>query len=245
LQLSTTFFHVRYTNRIASIPNIFTALTDPLNAFFVTPSPSPGLAESVYNRYPPSRIFNETGAAFDPHSIGAIVDNRMVNVASQTARGADLGINYKIGAASNSGLLFLNGTYLDLTQQNTPRSPNQTLSALAFYPPKFRLRGGATWRFDAWALTGAVNYLPHETNNQVTPFQNVGSWTTVDTTVRFAPELPGILSGIHFSLALLNAFDRNPPFVSLPTSVSQGLNYDSANTNPMGRFLSLQISKEW
>jgi iron complex outermembrane receptor protein len=245
LQLSTTFFHVRYTNRIASIPNIFTALTDPVNASFVTPSPSLGLVESVYNSYPPSRIFNETGAPFDPHSIGAIVDDRMVNVASQTARGADLSINYKIGAASNSALLFLNGTYLDLTQKNTPQSPNQTLSALAFYPPKFRVRGGATWRFNAWALTGAVNYLPHETNNQVTPFQNVGSWTTVDTTVRFAPELPGILSGIHFSLALLNAFDRNPPFVLLPTSVSQGLNYDSANTNPMGRFLSLQISKEW
>jgi iron complex outermembrane receptor protein len=245
LQLSTTFFHVRYTNRIASIPNIFTALTDPLNAYFVTPSPSPGLVESVYNSYPPSRIFNETGAAFDPRSIGAVVDSRMVNVASQTARGADLSVNYKIGAASNSGLLFLSGTYLDLTQQNTPRSPNQTLSALAFYPPKFRVRGGATWRFNAWALTGSVNYLPRETNNQVTPFQDVGSWTTVDASARFAPELPGILSGIHFSLALLNAFDRNPPFVLLPRSVSQGLNYDSANTNPMGRFLSLQISKEW
>jgi iron complex outermembrane recepter protein len=245
LQVSTTFFHIRYTNRIASIPNIFTALTDPLNASFVTPSPSPGLAESVYNSYPPGQIFNETGAAFDPNRIGAIVDSRMVNVASQTARGADLNINYKIGAASNSWLLFLNGTYLDLTQQNTPQSPNQTLSALAFYPPTFRVRGGATWRFNAWALTGSVNYLPRETNNQVTPFQDVGSWTTVDASVRFSPELSGILSGIHFSLALLNAFDRNPPFVLLPTSVAQGLNYDSANTNPMGRFLSLQVSKEW
>jgi iron complex outermembrane recepter protein len=245
LQVSTTFFHIRYTNRIASIPNIFTALTDPLNASFVTPSPSPSSAESVYNSYPPSQIFNESGAAFDPNRIGAIVDSRMVNVASQTARGADLSINYQIGEASNSELLFLNGTYLDLTQQNTPQSPNQTLSALAFYPPKFRVRGGATWRFNAWALTGAVNYLPRETNNQVTPFQNVGSWTTVDASIRFAPVLPGILSGIHFSLALLNALDRNPPFVLLPTSVTQGLNYDSANTNPMGRFISLHISKEW
>ena len=245
LQVSTTFFHIRYTNRIASIPNIFTALTDPANASFVTPSPSPNLAESIYNSYPAGQIFNESGATFDPRSIGAIVDGRMLNVASQTARGTDLNIDYKIGAAPNSGLLFLNGTYLDLKQQNTPQSADQTLSAFAFYPPKFRARGGATWRFNAWALTASVNYLPRETNNQVTPFQDVGSWTTVDASARFAPELRGILSGFHFSLALLNAFDRNPPFVLLPTTAPQGLNYDSANTNPMGRFLSLQISKEW
>jgi hypothetical protein len=221
------------------------ALTDPLNAFFVTPSPSSSLAQSVYDSYPPSRVFNGTRTPFNPNRIGAIVDDRVVNVASQTARGADLSINYKIGAASNSGLLFFNGTYLDLIQQNTPQSPQQTLSGLAFYPPKFKMRGGATWKLNAWALTGTVNYLPPETNNQVTPFQNVRSWTTVDASLRFAPVLQGILSGTHFSFSVLNAFDRDPPFVLLPTTVRQGYNYDSSNTSPMGRFLTLQISKEW
>jgi len=245
LQVSGTFFDIKYTDRILSIASPFTALTDPLNAFFVTPSPSSSLAQSVYDGYPPRRVFNATGAPFNPNRIGAIVDDRVVNVASQTARGADLSINYKIGAASNSGLLFFNGTYLDLIQQNTPQSPHQTLSGLAFYPPKFRMRGGATWKLNAWALTGTVNYLPPETNNQVTPFQNVSSWTTVDASLRFAPMLPGILSGTHFSLSVLNAFDRDPPFVLLPTTVRQGFNYDSSNTSPMGRFVTLQISKEW
>jgi iron complex outermembrane receptor protein len=245
LQVSTTFFHIKYTNRISSIANSYAALTDPLSAFFVTPSPSPSLAQSVYNSYPPGQIFNVTGAPFDPSKIGAIVDDRMVNVASQTARGADLNIDYQIGTGPNSGLLFLNGTYLDLTQQNTPQAPQQTQTGLAFYPAKFRARGGATWKLNSWALTGTVNYLPRETNNQVTPFQNVGSWTTVDASLRYAPVLPGILSGLHVSLAALNIFDRNPPLVLLPTTVPQGFNYDSANTSPLGRFVSLQISKEW
>jgi iron complex outermembrane receptor protein len=245
LQFSTTFFHIKYANRIASIANLFTALTDPLNASFVTPSPSSRSAQSVYDGYPQSQIFNDTGNPFDPGKIGAIVDGRMINVASQTARGADLNIGYKIGAGSINGLLFLNGTYLDLTQTNTPQAPEQSLSGLAFYPPKFRVRAGATAQLNAWALTATVNYLPRETNNQVTPFQNVGSWTTIDASLRFSPVLPGVLSGFHLNLAVVNIFDRDPPFVLLPPSVTPGINYDSANTNPMGRFLNLQISKEW
>lgn len=245
LQASTTFFDIKYTNRIASIGDFFTALTNPLDASFLAPSPSPSLAQSVYAGYPPSQIFNETGASFDPSKIGAIVDGRMLNVAGQTARGVDLNVGYKVGGGSSTGLLFLNGTYLDLIQKNTPKSPEQTLSGLAFYPPKFRLRGGATWRMNAWALASTVNYLPRETNNQVVPDQNVDSWTTVDASLRYAPLLPGILSGFHFTLAALNIFDRNPPFVLLPANVAQGINYDSSNANPMGRYFSLQISKEW
>jgi outer membrane receptor protein involved in Fe transport len=242
LQVSTTFFDIKYTNRIMSIANPYAALTDPLNAFFVTPSPSTSVAQSVYDSYSSSEVFNETGAPFDPSKIGAIVDNRVVNVASQTARGLDLNISYKIGEGSNYGRLFLNSTYLDLTQRNSPQAPQQTLSGLAFYPAKFRARGGATWKPNDWALTGTVNYLPRETNNQVTPFQAVGSWTTADASLRFAPLLPGVFSGIHFSLSVLNVFDKDPPGL---LTLYQGLNYDSANTSPMGRFLTLQISKEW
>jgi iron complex outermembrane recepter protein len=245
LALSTTAFDIKYANRISQIANPFTALTDPLNQFFVTPSLSAGFAQSVYNSYPANNIFNETGAPFDPGSITAIVDTRLINVASQTARGADLSANYRIGSATSGALLFFNGTYLDLTQQNTPNSPSQTLSGLAFYPPKFRLRTGATWTQNAWALTGTVNYLARETNNQVTPFQNVGSWTTIDSSLRYSPALPGLYGGLSFTVAAINLFNRNPPFVLLPANSSQGFNYDATNTSAMGRFIRLQVSKKW
>jgi len=86
LQVSTTLFDIKYTSRILSIANPFTALTDPLNAFFVAPSPSASLAQSVYDAYPPLQIFNATGVPFDPRKIGAIVDGRMVNVANGPRR---------------------------------------------------------------------------------------------------------------------------------------------------------------
>jgi outer membrane receptor protein involved in Fe transport len=245
LQLSATAFNIKYINRISQISNPYAALSDPLDAPFITASPSASLAQSVYDSYPPREIYNESGAPFSPSNIGAILDARQVNVSRQTARGADASISYRIGATSSIALLFFNGTYLKLTQQNTPQSPQQTLSGLAFYPSKFRLRSGATWKLNSWGLTGTVNYLARETNSQVVPFQSVGSWTTVDATLRYAPTLPGVFAGLNFNLAAINLFDRDPPFLLLPAGVIQGLNFDSSNTSPVGRFLRLQVSKQW
>jgi hypothetical protein len=246
LQLSTTVFDIKYTNRISQIANPYAALTDPLNAFFVTRSPSASLAQSVYDAYPPSEIFNLTGAPFNIASTAAILEYRLTNVSRQTARGADLSIKYKMGTEASGALFFVDGTYLDLTQQDTPQSPTETLSGLAFYPSKARVRGGGTGKLNSWALTGTVNYLARETNTQVSPDQAVGSWTTVDVSLRYAPTLPGVLSGLHFSLAAINIFDRNPPRVLIPsTVVGQNLNYDSSNASPLGRFVSLSMSMEW
>jgi iron complex outermembrane recepter protein len=246
LKLSTTFFDIKYTNRISQLANPYAALTDPASAFFVQRSPSPSLIQSVYDSYPANQIVNATGGPFDINSTAAIVEYQLVNVASQTARGADLTASYKIGTDSNGALFYLNGGYLDLTQQDTPESPTETLSGLAFYPAKLRLRGGASWKLSSWALAGTVNYLPRETDTEVDPAQSVGSWTTMDASVRYSPSLSGFFSGLHFSLAAINLFNRNPPRVLVPPTV-QGiyLDYDSSNASPLGRFISLSMNKEW
>ena len=242
LRLSSTFFDIHYKNRISQIDNPFAALTEVQDAFFVTPSTSAAYAQSVMNGYAPSEVFNETGSPLVAGSINSIVDDRLVNVATQTARGADLSAAYVVDATVGKTVLFLDGTYLDLTQKNTPGSPEQTLSGLSFYPPKFRFRGGATWTRSIWAVTATVNYFAHETNTQVTPSEAVSSWTTMDASVRYAPALKGLFGGMHFSLAMLNILNKDPPYVS--TEV-QGLNYDPSNASPLGRFVTLQVSKDW
>jgi iron complex outermembrane recepter protein len=246
LQLSTTVFDIKYKNRISQIANPYAALTDPLSAFFVTRSPSASRAQSVYDAYPPNEIFNSTGVPFDIADTAAIVEYRLVNVSRQTARGADLTADYTIGTGSSGATLFVNAAYLDLTQQDTPQSPTETLSGLAFYPARLRTRGGVTGRLNSWTLTGTVNYLARETNTQVDPTQSVGSWTTIDASLRYAPTLPGLLSGFHFSLAAINICDRNPPHVLVPPTVQgTNLDYDSSNASPLGRFISLSFSKQW
>jgi iron complex outermembrane receptor protein len=243
LQVSATVFDIRYKNRISQIDNPFSAYTDPANAFFVTPSTSAGFAQSVVNEYPPMQVFNETGAPFNAGGIVAIVDDRLVNVATQTAKGSDIGASYRFDTGLGTALLFLNGTFLDLTQQDTPQSPEQTLTGIAFYPPKFRMRAGVTWSPGPWAFTGTLNYLARESNNQVTPSEEVASWTTVDASIRYTPGFHGAFAGLHFSVAAINIFDRDPSYIKI--TVVPGLNYDSSNTSALGRFINLQVSKEW
>jgi iron complex outermembrane recepter protein len=246
LELSSTFFDIRYNNRLMLLPNPFAALSDPLEAAFVIRSPSASSVQSLYNSYPSDEIVNVTGSPFNASAIQAIVDYRLINISRQTARGADLTANYKIGTVSNGGALFANVAYLDLTEQDAPQAPTQTLSGLAFYPARLRTRAGATWTLRAWSLTGTVNYLGRETNIEIEPSQSVGSWTTVDASLHYAPTLPRFLSGLRLSLAAINLFDRNPPRVLIPpATLGSTLNYDSSNTSPLGRFVSVSVSKEW
>lgn len=242
LKLSATAFGIKYKNRISEIGNLYAAFTDPLNAFYLAPSPSARYAQSVVNQYPPGEVFNYTGSPFVPGDVAAVLDARLLNVSSQTARGADLNVNYRIDSDSSSTLIFMNGTYLDLSQRDTPQASSQTLSGLAFYPPKFRGRAGMTWNPASWAFTGTVNYLARETNAQVAPQANVDSWTTVDASVRFSPAMKGIWGGLNFSVSALNVLNKSPPYLS---STVQGLNYDSSNVSTLGRFITLQASKEW
>jgi iron complex outermembrane recepter protein len=242
-QLSATAFKIKYKNRISQMNNAFEAYTDPANAFFITPSTSAGFAQSVVNEYSPNEVFNETGAPFNPGGIVAVVDDRLVNVSSQTAKGGDISAGYRIDTGAGAALLFLNGTFLDLTQKDTPQSPEQTLSGIAFYPAKFRMRAGVTWTPGSWAFTGTLNYLARESNTQVTPSEEVGSWTTVDASIRYTPAFHGAFAGLHFSVAAINVFDRDPPYINI--TFIPGLNYDSSNTSALGRFINLQVSKEW
>ena len=241
LKLSVTAFDIRYKNRITQIGNLYAALSNPVYAAFVTRDPSASYAQALVNQYPANEIYNYVGT-FSPQNITAIVDDRMINVARQTARGIDFTSSYSVDVWSSTTDLFLNGAYVDLTQQDTPSSPTQTLSGLAYYTPKFHVQGGATFKIAALAYTLTGNYVSHELNGQVTPNQYVGSWTTLDSSVRYAPRLSGLLSGIFVNLSVINIANRNPPYVR---SEYIGLNYDTANASALGRFVTLQVSKEW
>ena len=51
----------------------------------------------------------------------------------------------------------------------------------------------------------------------------------------------GLLAGTGLTLTVQNLFDRAPPFYDAP----EGVAYDAANANVMGRFVSLQLTKAW
>jgi outer membrane receptor protein involved in Fe transport len=73
------------------------------------------------------------------------------------------------------------------------------------------------------------------------PARPIDSWTTVDLTISYDTADSGrFLTDTLISLTTQNLFDEDPPFVN-----NLGLSYDLTNSNGLGRFLAVQVSKRW
>jgi outer membrane receptor protein involved in Fe transport len=248
---STTYFHIAYTNRIGYLVDFYSSLSDPASAAFVTRNPSANLLQGVLARAEAgSGYFNATSNPayntpnFDPSTIAALVNEMPLNIARQVASGADLRLDYQLRLGAMTWNTFLNGSYLHLTQQTTPQVPDLQVAGTAFYPPHFRARAGTTVQDGAWQATAVVHYLGSEINTYQPTSPHVTSWITTDVNLAYAPSLKGFASGLRVSLSAQNVFDRHPPYLLFDTYVP-GVHYDSLNTSPLGRYLSLQISKSW
>jgi len=94
-------------------------------------------------------------------------------------------------------------------------------------------------------LAASVNYTKRYINDSVDPAEVIGAYTMVDAQVSFAPV--SLWDGsLRISLSALNIFDEQPPKVSTPLFPGNTqFGFDAANSNPIGRFLTLQVSKRW
>ena len=244
LRLSVSYFDIAYSNRIGTIANLFTVLTDPANAaFVVSNAPSLALQQSLIANAN-GGLRNFSGAPYNPAAVAAIVNAGPVNISRQDISGVDLGVSYKKEYSASSMDLFLDGAYEELDQRFTPESPSQELAGQAFNPPKVRARGGMTWETHVWAATAVMNYLGSETNTYQPSLPHVASWTTIDTQLSYKPPVQGILSGLTASIAVQNIFNKEPPYLKFNT-FRTGLNYDSLNASPLGRFVTLKFSEVW
>lgn len=243
LQLSLTGFDVRFENRIdrpASV-NIANALTDPtLSPFVQHISPGTNPADlAIINAALASLPFVSGTQGFAPTDYGAIVDVRYVNTGMLHVTGMDVSGSYALDAGP--GRLTVGGaaTYLatyDL--QFTPTSPVVSRVNVANFPLRFHSRLTADWTRERLTLGGAFNYLGayHDTLGQ-----RIGDQHTLDLQARLAPAGHGPLKGVAVLLNIRNLFDSDPPF----WNNSAGFAYDPANADPIGRFVSLQLTRTW
>ena len=119
-------------------------------------------------------------------------------------------------------------------------------------PPDLRIRGGVSWSSNASALGLFVNYVDDYKDIQsLAGPQKVDAWTTIDASYRYdlgSNSPSGFLSGTILTLSVLNVFDSDPPAIGLtvvPGVGTRQVPYDTANADPQGRMLGLQISKTW
>jgi outer membrane receptor protein involved in Fe transport len=87
-------------------------------------------------------------------------------------------------------------------------------------------------------MTGGLNYVD---DYKTTLGASVDSWTTIDAQVAWRAQGAGWSKGLAAAFSVQNLFAADPPFYDDP----QGVGYDTANADPLGRFVSLQLTKRW
>ncbi len=236
-----TWFHTRFRDRIGrpALDHVSDALIDPsLAPFvqFVSPSTNPADLARVT-----ALLAAAPGAgSFPPQAIGAIVDTRYANTSGTTVSGFDLGVGYAFRLGSNRVNVDANGTYLTRFRQTlTPTAPSIENANEVGYPVRLRGKLIGDWSNGPYGATVTYNLVGayHDLLGQ-----RVASWSTFDLQLRYESQAThGPLQGTKLALSVQNLFDRDPPF----TDSSQGVGYDAANADALGRFISLQLTKRW
>ncbi len=261
LSLSGTYFNIDYVDRLGEPDSSggFALFADP-DAFpsVINTNPSPELIASMTDNAMGFLVVNSTG--IDGTDLDAIIaittvtfDNRTQNLASSKVSGFDFGFDYNkptsVGEFNFGGqLVFM------FESESTPIVGAPTIEELnrPTQPVDFRLRSFAGFTTGGFASQISVNYVDSYSDPFQSPEVGIDSWTTVDLNLRY--ELSGngnssILNNTVLSLNVQNMFDQDPPFVGLSSTTNIALNepvgFDPANANPVGRFISFGVRKQF
>lgn len=248
LSLDLTYFNVDFRNRI-DLP--FISLLDgflPRFSSLMTVDPTlEQITEFASDARYQESVFGTTTPAEDlisgDVSVGGILNARRNNLSKSEVTGLELLASYRWETAIGALDLGFNGNYLfDFKRALLATDPLMEEVDAVGRPIDFRMRANLTWIGDLWTVSGYVNYADGYTHQNSDPVRSVSSWATVDLTVAYRlPRDSGLLSNTGLSFHAQNILDEDPPFVD----AFGALGYDGANATGIGRFASLQLTKEW
>lgn len=242
VRLELTYFSVRYRDRIVTpIPSFATALRDAGYASFVTLNPS--TAEQAATIAGASTFTNLTGgAAYDPANVVALVRNTSVNAGRQSVHGIDALLRYSGDLGGGRLSASANAAWLDSEQQIGPALPITQLAGTIFNPPHLRLRGDLGWSIGGVTITGNVTHIGPVVDNRTAPAARIAGMTPIDLTLRYRAD-SGPLRGFDLIASVQNLFNAKPSPIA--TSLFYDTPYDSTNYSPLGRFVSLSVTRKW
>lgn len=198
--------------------------------------------------FPLTPGLNAIDPDFDISTVEAIFDRRRRNIGVVTTRGIDLSVAYSFPAFGGDMRVALDGAYIfELLKQVTATSePFETRDTFA-NPTRFRLRGHAGYYRGGFTFNAFVNRRNAYTDNRFLPFAPVGSYTTIDANIayRFGRDA-GLLSDATIALGAVNLFDRDPPGTRVRPEVGRfELGFDPANASPLGRLVTIDLTKRF
>lgn len=246
LRIEASYFNIDYRGRIAApITNTLAVLADPLAVDFVDRSPSQAQLLD-YIATLPLGLSNQTGRPFDPASVAAIVDGSLRNTAQEHVEGVDLAFDYRASMGGDQALLLAaSASYLDSERRLLPGQPTVPRSGLIFTPPHWRARASVGWEGADARVALSVNHIGSTLDNSVTAdIRPIGAFDTVDLSAAYRPPADhGLLHGLEVRLSVQNLLgeDPDPIRVTDPASIP----FDSTNQSPIGRFVSVSVTKQW
>jgi iron complex outermembrane recepter protein len=242
LNVGVTYFKVNYRDRVVSpIVSLSQALVDPAYAPFVQFNPSAAAVDYALALSPTAPI-NETGGAFDPSQVAAIIDGRYQNVSSEHFRGVDETISYAIKTeAAGAFNLDADATYLTSRRSVLAGEALLKLAGTIFNPPHFKARGGLTWAKDGASASAIVNFIGGVTDNRFGTTAHVASMTTLDLSVK--RHLGRQDHGLDLQFSMLNVLNAKPDIVRTDDSIDQP--FDFTNYSAIGRFVSVSLTRSF
>ena len=242
---SATYYRVDYSDRIDVVPA--TALTSPsvYSPYIVRrPAATDVAGTAAFNALVQSFLSNaDLQSPVEPvTNINAIVDGRRANLGSLKQNGLDLNLAYAFDTGIGAWRVGLDGAkILDLTRSTAPSLPYVDVLDTFGNPVDLRARLSLGWTLGGWRANAFLNHVSGYKNTAVTPNVNVDSYRTVDATVAYDfADNTGVLSGVNLSLNAQDLFDANPPVVLNGT-----VSWDNQNVSPLGRLVSLVVTKRW
>jgi outer membrane receptor protein involved in Fe transport len=242
---SLTYYDIDYEGQITApaAADIFSILIQENQwAALITRNPTQAQIDAVCNR----PDFFGSRAACLASTPAAIIDTRLANLSTTRLSGLDADIRQSLDTAVGRFELGINGSYVfHFDQSVTATTPAVDILNTFGNPVKFRFRATAGWSQHAGGQRGlaanlAVNYTNGSDNPGSTLLPHIDSLTTLDLQISYAtPPDAGPWSGLQVSLNAVNLFNQSPPLVD------SAYGYDLTNFQPLGRVLSLSVSKKW
>jgi outer membrane receptor protein involved in Fe transport len=241
LRFSTelTYFNIDFKDRVERVEYTTRFLVDPNYADVVIRNPTASERFTACSR---SRFNGATDCLSTP--IAAIIDLRKNNVAQMRTSGIDWLGRYRLENRAGAFELGINATYtLDFAQAQFHSSPLISLLNTSENPIDLRLRTTVGWRHGGLGMSASADYTDGYNDRVSTPSRKIGSWTTFDLQLNYDARAFDFqpLENTSLALTIQNVLDTQPPFFNNP----QGIGYDAANADLLGRFISFRIRKDW
>ena len=244
-EITGTFFDIDYSDRIEFV-SPFDIFQIPELSVLLIAQPDPTLVEQRLALRDDPTVATVYGLPFEAtgNDIDFIVLSGSQNVSQRSVSGFDFGLSQTLNTNAGTFSGFVNATYImNYAVRLSEISDAIEQVDLVYQPVDLRLRGGVSWSYNNFTSALNINYTDSYRDSLIDEIANdISSFTTVDLAITYnVGDDIGLLSDTQLSVAVQNVFDEDPPFAQ----TIDGLNFDSANGDPRGRYIGFAAVKRF